>query len=182
MLRRHVRAALLTVAIATAVSVFPVESPQAIAATPPGAVLLKLPAKIIIQSTKGKTYSGERLLGVSPSWISYEKGGKRFLAASEVKSIAFSGNVAIKAGGIGPIRGVKPKGCPPKPEELLVASLALAIQPDGASLALLPAQLPRSLNMDLQHTSQGRTLVVNALYFDPGGKVRVMYKACAPEA
>jgi hypothetical protein len=144
-------------------------------------VLLKLPASVTILTTKGESYSGVRLLAVTPTKISYEKEGKRFLESSEVKSIAFRGKVVLETKRIGPMRGVEPKGCPQKSEEVLVAAAALAIQPDGTSLTLLPAQLPKGLNKDLQQTSQGRTLVVNKLLFDPSGKVRVLFKACASE-
>lgn len=182
MSRRFYAHTLLSVVIATVDTLLGLQVPQAVAAPAPGSVELRLPAIVTIQTTKGDSFSGVRLSEVSPSGITYEKGGKRFLAASKVKSIAFRGKVWLGKNGLGPIRGVEPRGCPPQATEVLVATAALAIQPDGTSLSLLPAQLPKLVKMDLQHTSQGRTLVVNELRFAPSGKVRVVYKACAPEA
>lgn len=174
--------AALSVVIATDAALFWLRLPRALAAPPPGSVLLQLPAIVTIHSTKGQTYSGVQLLEVNPSRVTYQKGGKRSLAASQVWSIGFRGKVFIGTNRLGPIRGVGPKGCPPKADEVLVATAALAIQPGGRSLSMLPAQLPKIVSMDLQQTSQRRTLVVNELRFDPGGKVRVVFKACAPEA
>jgi hypothetical protein len=144
-------------------------------------VVLMLPAKATIKTTKGQSYSGVRLSGLSPSQITYERGGHRALAAADVSSIAFLGKVSLKAKGRDPVRGVEPRGCTPSAEEVQVASAALAIQGNGTSLALLPAQLPEAVRKDLLQTSQVRTLVVNELRFDPGGKVRVLFKTCAPE-
>jgi hypothetical protein len=156
--------------------------PSAAAGAPAEAVMLMLPAKATIKTTKGQSYTGVRLSALSPSQITYEKGGKRSLAAGDVSSIAFLGKVNLKAKGSNVVRGVEPRGCTPSAEEVQVASAGLAIQANGSSLALVPAQLPESVRKDLKQTSKVLTLVVNELRFAPGGKVRVVYKACAPES
>lgn len=173
---------LLAAVIASSGALLSAALPRAAEGAPAEAVMLLLPAKATIKTTKGQSYTGVRLSALSPSQITYEKGGKRALAAGDVKSIAFLGKVKLKAKGSNVVRGVEPRGCPPSAEEVQVASAALAIQSDGTSLALQPAQLPKTVQMDLRHTSKVRTLVVNELRFDPGGKVRVVYRACAPEA
>ena len=144
-------------------------------------VVLMLPAKATIKTNKGQTYSGVRLSALSPSQITYERGGQRALAAGDVSSIAFLGKVSIKAKGSDVVRGVEPSGCTPSADEVQVAASALAIQGNGTSLALLPAQLPKQVRIDLRQSSQVRTLVVNELRFDPGGKVRVVFRSCTPE-
>lgn len=144
-------------------------------------VVLMLPAKATIKTTKGQSYSGVRLSALSPSQITYERGGQRALAAGDVSSIAFLGKVSLKAKGSHVVRGVEPRGCTPSADEVQVAASALAIQGNGTSLALLPAQLPKQVRIDLRQSSQVRTLVVNELHFDPGGKVRVVFRSCAPE-
>lgn len=155
--------------------------PGSVAARPISNVTLMLPAKATIKTVKGQSYSGVRLADVTPSRITYEKGGKRSLPAAQVSSVVFEGPVMLKAKGISPPRGVAPKGCQQVPDEVKVAAAALRIQSDGTSLALLPSQLPNPVRLDLQQTSQVRTLVVDKLFFDPGGKVRVVFKACAAE-
>ena len=174
----------LSVAIATSGPLFWLRAPLAVAATPPGSgsrpVLLQLPANVTIWTTGGQTHTPRRLLSVSPAGITYDQAGQRFLAASKVKSIAFSGQVLLQSNGTGPIRGVEPKGCPKTTTELLVATAAVAIQPGGRSISLLPERLTKTRYKDLSDTSVRRTLVVNELRFDPGGKVRLLVKACAP--
>lgn len=144
-------------------------------------VVLMLPAKATIKTTKGQSYSGVRLSALTPSQITYERGGLRALAAGDVSSIAFLGKVSLKAKGSDVVRGMEPRGCTPSAEEVEVASAALAIQGNGTSLALLPAQLPKQVRIVLRQSSQIRTLVVDELRFDPGGKVRVVFRSCAPE-
>ncbi|MFM9100391.1 MAG: hypothetical protein ACKOPS_03240 [Cyanobium sp.] len=145
-------------------------------------VVLMLPAKATIKTTKGQSYSGVRLSALSPSQITYERGGQRALAAGDVSSIAFLGKVSLIAKGSHVVRGVEPRGCTPSADEVQVAASALAIQGNGTSLALLPAQLPKQVRIDLRQSSQVRTLVVNELRVDPGGKVRVVFRSCAPES
>lgn len=178
-MRRTFVSHLLPALIAASGGLVPAALPQAAEAA--RAVVLMLPEKATIETTQGQSYSPVRLSAFNGSRITYEKGGKRSLPAASVKSIAFLGNMILKAKGDIQVRGVKPRGCAPASEEVQVAATALTIQADGTSLALLPAQLPEAVRKDLLQASQVRTLVVNELRFDPGGKVRVVFRSCARE-
>ena len=153
----------------------------ATAATSSNAVQLMLPSNVTIHLADRKSVSGVRLAVVSPSKVAYDKGGLRSLPLEKVARIAFQGSVELKAKGNGVVRGVSLKGCGAA-KEVLLATAALSIQPDGAALAVNPDLLPATVRKDLKQTSGIKTLVVESLRFDPGGKVRLLYKACSPEA
>lgn len=71
--------------------------------------------------------------------------------------------------------------CPLRIDEVLVVPAALAIQPNGSSLTLIPTRLPKMMSMDLQATSRTHTLIAHEMRIDPSGMVRLGYKACAPK-
>jgi hypothetical protein len=145
------------------------------------ALKLILPSNVTIHLADSKSISGVRLATLSPSQVAFEKGGRRTLQLAEVARIAFQGAVELKAKGEPVFRGVSLKGCG-RQREILVSTESLEIQPDGASLALNPDRLPSAVLRDLRQTIAIKTLVVESLLFDPGGKVRLLYKACSPGA
>lgn len=86
----------LSVAIATIGNLLLLQAPQGLAAPLAGSVLLELPPDVTIQLKSSKTISGVRLKAVSSSGIKYDKGGIRFLPASEVKRVIFRGRLVIE--------------------------------------------------------------------------------------
>jgi len=148
-------------------------------ATAADPLTLMLPSTATIKLVNLQTISGIRLVAVGPSAVSYEQGGQRSLSLRKVESISFMGSIKLKAKEGPTVRGEAPKGCR-GPRQMLLASTALVVQPNGVAIALDPASLDTTLRKDLQQASVLNTLVVDSLRFDPSGKVQLAYKACSP--
>jgi hypothetical protein len=150
----------------------------ATSATAADALTLMLPSTATIKLVNLQTISGIRLAAMGPSAVSYEQGGQRSLPLRQVESISFTGPIKLKAKEGPTVRGEAPKGCR-GPRQILLASTALVVQPNGVAMALDPATLDTTQRKDLQQTSVFNTLVVDTLRFDPSGKVQLAYKACS---